>query len=203
MKLLSMAMLPLVALAFCGRSTASALVIQYDDGGYMLSGAVHGEAVRFQLPAADHSWSVDLVSVFLQEYTPSGNDAVTISIWQDNGGALGHAAVGSLVHQVSGTVGDLAWYHFDVSGGNVTFPGGGSFFAGWTSDDWLIRKGDRSDPDDRTLYTPFGGSWQVPSANISYDALIRVTVTPEPGTCAMALMAFGLAGAYVRRRRKS
>ena len=101
---------------------------------------------------------------------------------------------------------DLAWYHFDVSGGNVTFSGGGSFFAGWTSDDWLTRKGDKTDPDSRTLKNTFGTGWDDPADPLptsNYDALIRVTVTPEPGTCAMALMAFGLAGAYVRRRRKS
>ncbi len=200
-----LALVVLAALGLC--SSASAIVIEYDDGTFEAGGARHGEAVRFQMPPVGNPYRIDAVSIWVREYSPTDSQTIHVSIWEDNGGPLAPAAVGDLLYQQVATVTDLQWYTYDVTVANVVIDAGGSCFAGWTSPDWLYDQGDYTDPDGRTLVNWFGTGWAdpgAPSPTMNYDAPIRITVweTPEPASAFLLLLG-GPVAYWARRRRET
>jgi PEP-CTERM motif len=175
--------------------------LQYDDGSYEISGALHGEAVRFNVPSIGSPYKVESVSVFIENSLT--NQSINIKLWNDNGGQVA-SAIGSLLYQQGGTVSNLQWYSFDVSSANVVIPANSSFFAGWTSDDWLTRRADTTTVQDRTFYNVFGSGWSGPDdfggPNENAPIRVNVTVIPEPSTILLVAMG-GLAVLGVRSGR--
>ena len=187
-------------------SVAQATTLQYDDGTYELSGALHGEAVRFSVPSTGRPYRIDSVTVFVEQYTPTGNQSIDIKVWNDNGGQLA-SAIGTLIHEHPGTVASLQWYTFDISAANIRIPVDGTFFAGWTSDDWLADRRDNTTIQDRTWTDYFGSGFVGPDsfAGPDWNALVRVDVSPiipEPLTMLAVGLGISGLGGYIRKRRR-
>lgn len=136
-------------------------------------GTIAGQAVRFTVPP-DQSCKLESLSIFIAEF--DRNDTMKASIWIDDGNDLA-ASVGISLFEEEKIVGEPMWHTIDLSDENIIIPPGGSFFGGWTSDDYLMGMWDTSDPNGRTLQKYLGTDWLESPPDI--DAPIKVEISYE------------------------
>lgn len=157
-----------ILLIFTPMLFAETFVLKYDDGNCEVEDPATGQAVRFTAPSEGFSCKLETLIISVQEYDGT---VMTASIWTDKSGQI-EQAIGDLLFEQEVTVGTFAEHRIDLSAADIKIPPGGTFFAGWTSQDRLIAKMDISDPNSRTIHRYSGPAWEkVPSW---VDAPIRI-----------------------------
>ena len=186
-----------VVVVACGGS-ALAGTIQYDSGGWDYQNPpLGGQAVLFTVPSGfGPVWRAETLSI-LTIGSPTAAVPITVKVWEDSAGSMG-----DVLFEYSSSVSGNYWHwcDFDLSGADLRFSAGESFFAGFDQATEVHGCWDEEDPDHGRGY--YRWSWSSTWGSNADDAMIRVSgttaVVPVPPALGLAVLG---ALAVVRARR--